>query len=454
MRVLSLVASFVVIIFLISNSIQMTSIRQFIQRHQTALLRVSFVVLVLYWIRAMLVAWSANWAFFTYAHYPLDDWMINYEGGFVRRGLIGQILYELYQIQAYPLQILVMLIIILCLVAFIALVIRLYIHEKWSLASLTAIPFLGAAIATPTFFRRDFLMLIAVYCVFYALKKFWEKKTYGWWLCIQCLAVFSILSHEATFFFMLPIMVWVHWMHLKQQNVTLLKVVNDVCVLFLLPTIAMMACVLYKGNIDVVTAIWRSWEPCMNMYPLPGDITSLDNGVNALLWDTYATFKKHFVANFTVEFWKQAPWIPSYPFLLLSYIMVYFLVVKMNAVDLRWNLLEAFDSVVMSNVLLLQFFFLLPMFTVLSCDVTRVTSYWIFSSLFAYHFFRDRALYPMCLTRLSESILQVMQDRKCLSSPWTYMLVLWTLPMEGVGGPTLFSSVLMKTLNKILSFAF
>ena len=94
MRALCLVASFVVIIFLISNSIQMTSIRQFIQRHQTNLLRASFVVLVLYWVYAIYLRWHNLMGAFVYSNFELDDWMINYEGGFVRRGLMGQLLYE------------------------------------------------------------------------------------------------------------------------------------------------------------------------------------------------------------------------------------------------------------------------------------------------------------------------------------------------------------------------
>lgn len=77
MRALCLVASFVVIIFLISNSIQMTSIRQFIQRHQTNLLRASFVVLVLYWVLVLFANWQSSVDILTYASFSMGDLMIN-----------------------------------------------------------------------------------------------------------------------------------------------------------------------------------------------------------------------------------------------------------------------------------------------------------------------------------------------------------------------------------------
>ena len=37
-----------------------------------------------------------------YQTFQISDWMINYEGGFVRRGLIGQILWTIYQCHPYP----------------------------------------------------------------------------------------------------------------------------------------------------------------------------------------------------------------------------------------------------------------------------------------------------------------------------------------------------------------
>lgn len=451
MRALCLVASFVVIIFLISNSIQMTSIRQFIQRHQTNLLRASFVVLVLYWVLVLFANWKSSVDILTYASFSMGDLMINYEGGFVRRGLMGQLLLELYNWHPFPLREMVIALVLISVVSFILLIVRLYISERWSLVSLSAIPFLGFAIAYYYIFRRDFIILIAVYGIFYVLSRYWKKATFVRWLCFQSLAVLCILSHEATFFFMIPIMMLVHWYRLKIGNEDILSAARSMLLLFMIPFMAMVACVIFKGDADTVAAIWKSWEPCMNKYPLPGDITDPSNGINALLWDTLNTFESHFKRNFTTAFWPAFPFIPSFPFLLLGYFIVYFLVVKMNTVDLNWHPLSTFDETLMSNVLLLQFIFLLPMFTVLSCDVNRVTTYWIFSSLFAFHFFKDRRLYPKCLTRFSNSILQKLSSCRILKSPWLYMFLVWALPMGHTDGPTIYTPVIVKILLGLVS---
>lgn len=433
----------------------MTSIRQFIQRHQTNLLRASFVVLVLYWVYAIYLRWHNLMGAFVYSNFELDDWMINYEGGFVRRGLMGQLLYEIYQWHPYPVRNVVIVVVICSLLSFMALVVRLYIKEKWSVVSLVAIPFFGLAFSMFSVYRRDFVMLVAVYCVFYALKKYWEEGKWIWWLCIQCLAVLSILSHEATFFFMLPIMMMVHWFKLQRQGVDRYHAIRKMSVLFVLPLLAMGVCVVFKGNAEIVAAIWKSWEPCMNRYPLPGDITLSNNGINALLWDTWDTFKMHMSVNFASVFWPEFPIVRKLPFVLFGYVCVYYLVLKINTVDLQWNKLAAFDETLLSNVLLLQFVFLLPMFTVLSCDINRVMTYWIFSSLFVFHFFKDKSLYPSRITRISIYIQNKMSGWCCISNPWFYLLIIVLLPMDHAGSLNIYSSIVMrawKTLAVSLGF--
>ena len=45
--------------------------------------------------------------FSDYVAYPVSDYLINYQGGFVRRGLMGEVFYQIYNMHPYHLYIVV-----------------------------------------------------------------------------------------------------------------------------------------------------------------------------------------------------------------------------------------------------------------------------------------------------------------------------------------------------------
>ncbi|MGN1277768.1 MAG: hypothetical protein ACI4UK_12320, partial [Floccifex sp.] len=58
--------------------------------------------------------------------YPISDWLINYQGGFVRRGLIGEALYYLYDMTS------VNVIILIIIASFVIMVGFTYLFiNKW-----------------------------------------------------------------------------------------------------------------------------------------------------------------------------------------------------------------------------------------------------------------------------------------------------------------------------------
>ena len=54
-----------------------------------------------------------------------SDWLINYQGGFVRRGFIGEIFFQLYKISTIPLDIIVSLFVIVFYALFALLFINI-----------------------------------------------------------------------------------------------------------------------------------------------------------------------------------------------------------------------------------------------------------------------------------------------------------------------------------------
>ena len=66
-----------------------------------------------------------------YESWGVSEWLINYQGGFVRRGLAGEILYRLYQIHPYPVPYLIIGISVVCLVGLTLLCIILFRRMNW-----------------------------------------------------------------------------------------------------------------------------------------------------------------------------------------------------------------------------------------------------------------------------------------------------------------------------------
>ena len=97
---------------------------------------------------------------FAYESFEISDWLINYEGGFVRRGLIGQILLGAYQIVPFDVKTVIIAFDLLWFALFAGLMINAFRHQRWSL-----LPFVFALALTnggiPRV-RRDYLIMLAI----------------------------------------------------------------------------------------------------------------------------------------------------------------------------------------------------------------------------------------------------------------------------------------------------
>ncbi len=382
---------------------------------------------------------------FTVGHYSewrISEWMINYEGGFVRRGLIGQLLYECYKLCPYPL---INVVMIICFVAFfvlVLLVVKLFLKDGWSCALLFA-PYLFVMtfndINAIFWTRRDHIALLITWSIFWCYSQYINSHKPGFMIIMQVLSIFTLLMHEASFFFTFPILFLHYYDYNRIQLKSVYKsIVSTAC--FSLPIMITMAVVcLNKGNADIADAIWTSWQPCMERFSDGGDVTKIGRAVSALTWDSNETFIMHFNVNWFNLFCYM---LPAFPITLLSIVAIYYLVTRLNTVDLKWNKLRKINRTVLSNIMLIQFFCLIPMFTVLSCDMARVITYWVISTLFAYHFFKNSKLLSLSwLSHISEVIQYRIDKIKFLSSPWIYLGILFCVPISNYcGGASILGS--------------
>ena len=115
----------------------------------------------------------------------------------------------------------------------------------------------------------------------------------------------------------------------------------------------------------------------------------------------------------------------------MTFITTFYLCANVNRVNLFSYEKKEANSVSLTSILLVQFISLLPMFTILSCDLGRITIYWTFTSFFIYALLDDTIEIPL-LTGLSKKINNVF-NTTWLSSKRLYVFMIIT-----VGCPLIF----------------
>ena len=366
-----------------------------------------------------------------YQSWEISEWLINYEGGFVRRGLCGQVLWQLEQWFPYDIRVALMGICIIASAIFLYIILRLFKKEGWSILMLPTGFCLGFTLFN-LWGRRDYISLMLAFSIFLVFRHvISHPKRWTGWIVFYALSTLQILLHEASFFYTFPILMLHSYCHGRNSSLTAMKSAWR-CVLQFLPVLLVMAAAcLFKGNENVAQAIWDSWVPIIGNYQ--ADTAKMGWGVFALTWSPEMIFPSHFSTSLMGD---VSPAVWRIPLVILNLLAAYYLVTRLNAVNMGIYRLKPMNHALMSNVVLVQFVAMLPMFTVLSCDWGRTLPYCAISSMFFYHVFKnERVHFLPFLTRTSDRIQAFISGNKVLSSPFTYILLVLLAPVPTYNAP-------------------
>ncbi|MBK9927369.1 MAG: hypothetical protein IPP66_19035 [Anaerolineales bacterium] len=212
----------------------------------------------------------------------VGDWLINYHGGFVRRGLIGEIFLDVSQWLGIEIVTLVVVTQLIAYLVFFISTCRLSLDATFSASSFMLIcspAFILFPILDPQGgFRKEilFLALLSALCVYLLGSK--AEVTNRLLVFVGGVSLFIVLNHEMMAAY-LPYILCAFIIHGKGFENTPRKVA------FLVP--AMMVAVLLvlfaKGDNKIVVAICDSLKPnlpldCIHS-DVPGSISLLDDGV-------------------------------------------------------------------------------------------------------------------------------------------------------------------------------
>ncbi len=333
----------------------------------------------------------------------LCDWLINYSDGFVRRGLWGEIILYLYNTFNIDIAQSIIWITIISTIALILFTIYFFKKKGLSFFLLPNVILLGSfAMNEILSHRRDALMLLLIFLALYFYKRWIEERGRRliYYILLSLTGIFVILTHEASFFCFVPFITFDYF--IRNKNRLLVQRVTST-VFFILPMLFTMGCAcIFKGNEDVANNIWNSYAPYFQEEF--GEMLPMGEGVNALTWSTGYAVNHHIEKNFMQMFFHGH--IPSLFAWCIILFFAFYLMVNVNKIRIFGYEKEDIDTSYLATILLIQFVSLLPMFTVLSCDLGRIFTYWSLSSFFIFAHYRKenypifstigRRFYEMC----------------------------------------------------------
>lgn len=292
---------------------------------------------------------------YTFQFYDFSDLFINYQDGFIRRGLLGEGLLWVYSQGLNPIYVAYAM----SLVAYGVIVLFMVHHflKREYAVGLLLVSFLlgGVGIFGLAFFRRDFLIL----CLFLLIVRLWKHLPFRMWLVYgNVLAMIAILSHEVFAFWALPLLLMMT--HLRTRH--WLKALAGWA-----PSILVFLLCLYKsGNIMQYHLIRKSTEVFLE-YPNVIDFLS---------------FEKEYVMKFHLHynFLDSTHHIPNVIGSVVSILLAIYISTMANVVYRTSTVKNSQENLCYSALFLGLLICLLPMLTILSTDYTRTLMYASLSS--------------------------------------------------------------------------
>ena len=226
--------------------------------------------------------------------WPISEWLINYQAGFIRRGLLGEILLRIYSPSGLirPLYIAMFFSYVIYTATFILVYLKSGIRNGNVL--LVAILIQGGIFhmgMTSDFYTRKeniFLIFFAIQCLLYLQIKSAPISLQKYWLAIYLASLFIVtpslvLVHEAYIFLSFPISALLLWiLALERPQDRYLRLA--VGLLFCETLIMFLICSVFHGDIAMSQLIWDSLPLTDRLQLSPAAPYSTFGAIGSLGW--------------------------------------------------------------------------------------------------------------------------------------------------------------------------
>ena len=387
-------------------------------------------VLLLSWLLTIRVFLHATDIFF-WNSFSITEFLISFEGGFVRRGLLGECLYGLSTLTGLSPLPIIIAISIAAYAGFFAILLRKFYTKGvcWWLA------FTPILLCTVYYvIRKDFLCYLLIALIMWILARYKPSTARSTALTLFC--CLGMMLHEAFIFYGFPFVALMMLSEVRRFRINLLYI----C---LIPALFILLSV-FRGDratADGIIAAWNSIVPGQPMHYV------YFNSIGALTWTLDDAIWLHIYNNFYSPQWGWAAGIAlrASELCLLFYTLSNFFIIF----PWRWSP-SATDRCNLPSLSLLTIICMLPMLTVLSCDQYRVYQYITVAAILPFLFLKARTIaeaFPAWFTNIAVGInslfIKVLPQRRwimaimillmCLPTPQYHLAEFnWTSPLGTV----------------------
>ena len=304
--------------------------------------------------------------------WTVGEWLISYAGGFVRRGLPGEIIHFIsskYLLSPILLVWLSSLFAIVSLATLLFFLCKELFDKSFLLSQLVIL----APISEDYLVRKDAFIVLLYGLALLFLKNFYHKKfnRIATLVSVNFVSIITIFSHESYGIWGLPSLLLIFYFIERSNKITFKKSIIK-GLLSLTPSfLSFLLCWVYKGNIDQSLSIHQSWQYLSNILPSEGSLSELKpmGAIAAIGYESSRVYSTSLLSQFNLLiFWHPGMWL-----LTIFFAMRLFIGKKKDLNQRGKRLIICFQ--------LLAF---LPMF--LFVDIGRWIFMWITSSVLLFSF--------------------------------------------------------------------
>lgn len=360
----------------------------------------------------------------------ITEFLINYQGGFVRRGLLGEVIlktHRLFGLDVYS------IIIGISIVAYLILIIyfiKNFVRNRMSLVIFPFVFFLGGPIISDFWIRKDILIIL----IFILIVNLAVKQSRIHYFMMNLVFILGILIHENIGFITFPIIFLVLIGNISDnQKSSYFKPFRKVllAIAVLIPSIiAFLSTLYFKGSFDVAYKIWESWKSIN--FPLQSiDFKDLPTSIDALSWtlDRGLSLFQQTLTNYDGGIYAPLAWLSIL-------VLIYYVLTNYDVLLFRKGSSERHQSLLnyFGPILLIQLISILPLF-IIGWDYGRWVFYWVSSSFIVYFTVKPSVLdrfIPRCINIMSRGLNHLFQQ-DIFRNRGVMILVLLFIGAPGVG---------------------
>ncbi len=350
--------------------------------------------------------------------WTVGEWLISYAGGFVRRGLPGELIHLISTKYSFGPIFIVWIFSIFSLVALILLLLNFCknLFEKSFLLSQLIIL---APLSENYFVRKDAFLVLLYGLSLLIMKALYHKsinKLIAFFI-VNFISMIAIFSHESYGIWGLPSLLIIYSIFEKKGKKNIFQSFLY-ATLFLLPAIlSFFLCWFFKGDANQSLMIHQSWQSLAEIIPSVSGLYEKEpsGAIAAIGWGTSQVFTSSLISQFNLFiFWHPGMW------LLTIFISIRLFIGKKK--DLNQNLKR--------TIVCSQFLAFIPMF--LFVDIGRWIFMWLTSSAllfsFLYQTFGFKKLSYFSSTLKGQQILRKTIPQFSSIRTYNYVLLFFGIP--------------------------